>query len=153
MTRRTPLRDGQRFGLWTVIEAYPEKGKKDHARCRCDCGTVREIFRPALIAGQTKKCRKCHIRSTSVVGKIHGGWRIVSSATKARVYECTGCGTRTTRFSNSPIPPPPCAECHPTRMPCSRANAARTGISREGIRQRILRGWRPEDAVRLPRRS
>lgn len=45
---------GQKFGRWTVLKL--DKSKKRYYICRCDCGTVRSVFKGSLKNGATKSC-------------------------------------------------------------------------------------------------
>lgn len=52
-------RIGRRFGRLVVESVSRERrGKRDMimARCRCDCGTVKDVFWQALADGRTKSC-------------------------------------------------------------------------------------------------
>lgn len=48
-----PIAVGDKFTRWTVIslDARPR-----YVLCRCDCGTVREVFRQSLKKGESKSC-------------------------------------------------------------------------------------------------
>lgn len=51
------LADGAVYGRWTVIGDAPKRrGKPRLVRCRCECGTEREIQPWALINGGSKSC-------------------------------------------------------------------------------------------------
>lgn len=43
---------GKTFGRWTVL-FYDEHR---HWRCRCECGTVKNVHRANLISGTSKSC-------------------------------------------------------------------------------------------------
>lgn len=52
MGRKRVDMTGQRFGNWVCIEARPDR----KWLCRCDCGTVREVYRAKLITGISMSC-------------------------------------------------------------------------------------------------
>ncbi len=156
MTARK-LHDGQRFGRWTVLEAYPQKPKRvrrlELARCRCDCGTKKYVRRVALVHSRSAGCRKCYkpVANIAVDGVLNG-WKLVQAdrETRAYVFEHVACGTRRT-LTHRTVPPGVCGICEPSLS--SPAARARTGVSRQAIHQRIARGWSIEDATTLPRSS
>lgn len=59
----------QVFGKWTVLEYVGNM----LWRCRCECGTVSNIYGHALRAGRTKSCLKCsHKRSKETLLSRYG---------------------------------------------------------------------------------
>ena len=60
---------GQRFGRLVVIDEY-KKDKWAMCRCRCDCGTVKDIRRYSLLSGNTTSCG-C-IRRGDLTGRRFG---------------------------------------------------------------------------------
>ena len=44
---------GQHFGLWTVNGKSP---KKNYWTCKCQCGTIKDVFRGNLTQGNSKSC-------------------------------------------------------------------------------------------------
>lgn len=44
---------GQHFGLWTVIK---KASKSNYWTCKCQCGTIRDVFRGNLTQGLSKSC-------------------------------------------------------------------------------------------------
>lgn len=53
--RSNDVKDGDRFGRWTVIKAKPAPGIQQ-AICVCDCGTERVIYRSQLAQGKVSSC-------------------------------------------------------------------------------------------------
>lgn len=56
------LRDltGMRFGKLVVIERAPNRNGKTYWKCRCDCGTEKEIRGSSLTSNKpTQSCGKC----------------------------------------------------------------------------------------------
>lgn len=47
---------GRRFGRLVVLERAPSRKHKTYWKCRCDCGTEKEILRDSLLGGRTKSC-------------------------------------------------------------------------------------------------
>jgi len=49
---------GQRFGMLTVIERAPRRGKAGNARwfCRCDCGNLADHRGQHLTSGKVTAC-------------------------------------------------------------------------------------------------
>lgn len=52
-------RPGMKFGKWTVLERSRCVGTNTYYKCRCECGTVREIPQGNLAAGKSSQCRRC----------------------------------------------------------------------------------------------
>lgn len=50
--------EGTRVGRWTVLREVRKNGKK-YYECRCDCGTVKEVYYRSLEKGQSLSCG-CH---------------------------------------------------------------------------------------------
>lgn len=53
---------GARFGRWTVLERgddriTPQHTKIPRARCKCDCGTIRDVTWNSLRRGLSTSCR------------------------------------------------------------------------------------------------
>ena len=44
---------GQHFGLWTVIG---KSSKSNYWICKCQCGTIKDVFRGNLTQGKSKSC-------------------------------------------------------------------------------------------------
>lgn len=79
---------GQRFGRWTVIQRAENKGKHTMWKCRCDCGTERDVSSYCLTHGVSRSCgcykkdnpnRLTHGMSNT---QIHKEWRGI----KTRCY-------------------------------------------------------------------
>lgn len=59
---RSRFRDltGQRFGSWTVIKKTNKRASGGVVwLCKCDCGTIREVYGSNLVSGKTKSCGCC----------------------------------------------------------------------------------------------
>lgn len=63
---------GQRFGKWVVIGDAPGRGPTHpYVRCRCDCGTEKDINKGSLKRGHSNSCSGCrdysHLQNRPVV--------------------------------------------------------------------------------------
>jgi hypothetical protein len=47
---------GQRFGRWTVLYRGAKNKRRAMWRCRCDCGTVKDVGGPSLARGESRSC-------------------------------------------------------------------------------------------------
>ena len=54
---RRKFHDGQTFGKWTIITAYPSDSR--NALCRCECGRVKYVARQHLKSGASRMCQSC----------------------------------------------------------------------------------------------
>lgn len=68
---------GQKFERWTVIDTAPSKNGKKRWRCRCECGTERDVIGSDLRAGKSKSCgcltrEKAKLNKVDLTGKIFG---------------------------------------------------------------------------------
>lgn len=95
---------GQRFGSWVVIGPADKSG---YDRCRCDCGTERNVLRESLTRGVSKSCGCVHTRSEAqlkmderrkkegdLTGKQFGRWTVLRRAEKEGYFTCQcECGT------------------------------------------------------------
>jgi len=64
--RRSKIRNlsSERFGNFIVLKfSHQDKNGHRHWLCKCDCGTIKSVDGPALVAGHTKSCGKCIPRS------------------------------------------------------------------------------------------
>lgn len=50
---------GRRFGTWTVLERAENKDGAVMWKCRCDCGTVKDVRATTLKNGSSTGCMKC----------------------------------------------------------------------------------------------
>ena len=66
---------GKRFGKWTVLERVENKNGKTFWKCRCDCGTEREVYSVALTSGKSESCG-CGM-SDDLTGKRFGRLTVI----------------------------------------------------------------------------
>ena len=51
-----PVKAGDRFGEWTLLGQHVIRGKSAVEKCRCSCGTLRDIKRCVLRTGKSRSC-------------------------------------------------------------------------------------------------
>ena len=65
---------GMRFGSWTVIDTAPthitDSGNRFTMwKCKCDCGTIKNVFTNSLINGRSTSCGCNHSRMAAETAK------------------------------------------------------------------------------------
>lgn len=79
---------GRTFGSWIVIGASEKSG---YVKCRCECGTVRDVYRQSLKNGKSTSCQACanrrmagqrsqeflKKRKEQYIGQVINGWKII----------------------------------------------------------------------------
>lgn len=70
---------GKSFGRWYVESELEPRGYIKVYSCRCECGTIKEVTRQTLIAGNSNSCgclrtEQIIARSTSHNGSNHSLW-------------------------------------------------------------------------------
>ena len=68
------IKVGNRYGAWTVL-ALSDAEHPGKVLCRCDCGTVRWLFRSPLRCGRTKSCG-CHTGAQYIDYGLHAGDKV-----------------------------------------------------------------------------
>ena len=89
---------GQRFGNWLVLEELG--GGKVLCQCQCENKTTKELYKSAVISGETKSCgcmKSTYLaeRATSLEGKHFGYWEVLKCTdlhTQKYLCKCV-CGT------------------------------------------------------------
>lgn len=68
----TKIFPGDRFGHWTVLA--PSPSRRYYFSCRCDCGSVKDVYRSSLLQGTSTCCPSCSHRTPSGAKKAarHG---------------------------------------------------------------------------------
>lgn len=56
MSKIRKIKDGDKFGEWTVLKAYSSTGQKPKSLCRCSCGVEKEVSNANLRNGHSKSC-------------------------------------------------------------------------------------------------
>lgn len=70
--RTMPDLTGRRFGRLTVEERLDRRAGRWYFRCRCDCGTVREVTGSRLLADHTQSCGCLHRERLRAATTTHG---------------------------------------------------------------------------------
>lgn len=151
---------GQRFGSWVVIGPSDKSG---YDRCRCNCGTERDVLRESLTRGVSKSCGCVHTRSEAqlkmderrkkegdLTGKQFGRWTVLHRAEKEGYFTCQcECGTikdvyRHSLMSGMSTGCQHCAFAHSDAMKSAAAQksvkAKRTAI--EKYEGKTVSGWK-----------
>lgn len=98
---------GNRIGRWTVIRETRKGGKK-YYECRCDCGTVKEVYSMSLERGLSQSCgclrsEMGRNRGVDLTGKKIGKLTVLHRDSDRDGYwvcECE-CGNRKSIVSKS----------------------------------------------------
>lgn len=141
-----------------------------YALCRCGCGHKQKVAKPNLISGASKRCLSCsrrllreRARKNSLVGAKYGCWRVTAdpdcgAGIRNRRVEavCSSCGdSRTLTAGALRTRPEQCPKCYQAdltaRSLATGPATIATGLSRQGIHQRVARGWTWEEAQTLPK--
>jgi len=158
--------DGMRFGTWTILDAYPVDGKSQYARCRCDCGALRSIFRPFLRHGyivrsgrqrHTPRCQVCSSakrQPIALLGLSFGPRTVIEVDGTMVVLRCSVC-THASILDRLTVMTMRRTKTHGSCSHCSviasAAAITATGVSRQAIMSRIAHGWTREEATTLSR--
>lgn len=59
----TKISPGDRFWHWTVLA--PSPSRPCYFSCRCDCGSVKDVYRSSLLQGTSTCCPSCSHRTPS----------------------------------------------------------------------------------------
>lgn len=78
----------QKFGLWTVIDCADSRKNAENKnvrywKCRCDCGTVRDVLEQSLKQGLSKSCGCVRATKIAEVGRTMG---VTHGMTNTRLY-------------------------------------------------------------------
>lgn len=60
---------GQKFGRWTVIDVAEKRNGRIYWKCKCDCGTVREVKQQSLTSGRSTSCGCYHREEAKSIGE------------------------------------------------------------------------------------
>lgn len=76
------IEPGAKFGRWTVLRAVKKKGKR-YYECRCECGTVKEVYYRSLLTGTSQSCgcfknELQHDRAIDLSGRVFGKLTVLS---------------------------------------------------------------------------
>lgn len=88
---------GKQFGNWLVLE---ELGNgKLLCQCQCENKTVKELYKKAVLSGETKSCGCKKFEYTNIIGKQFGEWTVLECSDKLnQKYLCQcSCENKTLR--------------------------------------------------------
>lgn len=72
--RYQPVKEFAKYGRWTVVDGTPRIGDnyRRYFKCKCICGTSREVESMRLKSGLSKSCGCLHREITANIGRTHG---------------------------------------------------------------------------------
>lgn len=88
---------GKQFGNWVVLKELG--GGKVLCQCQCDNKTIKELYKKAVISGETKSCGCLRNEYKDIVGKQFGEWTVlkcVDVAEEKYLCQCS-CENKTLR--------------------------------------------------------
>lgn len=97
---------GTRIGRWTVLREVRKNGKK-YYECRCDCGTVKEVYGRSLEKGVSQSCgclarELAKDRREDLTGRRFGKLVVLCRGVKDGYWICEcDCGNRKSVRGNS----------------------------------------------------
>lgn len=77
---------GQKFGRWTVLFLGNHRGHLRYWRCRCECGTEKEIYAGSLKDGRSLSCGCLSIEKLKVIKATHGHTRGYKTTPEYRAW-------------------------------------------------------------------
>lgn len=100
---------GQRFGMWTVLEETAERDSSRNImwKCKCDCGTIRNVSGHSLRRGKSLSCGCTQLnRSVDMIGQKFGMLtvlkRVFDPNVKEILWECKcDCGNTCVRSTST----------------------------------------------------
>jgi hypothetical protein len=149
--------NGQRFGSWTIIEAYAPAPPEGQAVCQCDCGTVKRIQRGQLRHGLTKRCMRCKLAwSERLIGKKFRSLVITEVDVAGRMAtlkceRCERCIVRDLQYARGRSDRNRVGRCPYCDVVGNPTALLRTGVTRQAVFARIERGWTREEATTYPK--
>lgn len=67
----TILKNGQKFGKWTVLEYAGKDERSNHFyKCQCECGIIKNVKKSNLTSGHSKSCFKCARKRAATVKTV-----------------------------------------------------------------------------------
>lgn len=90
------IKNGDKYGEWTVIKAYSSKSPRYKSLCRCSCGVEREVMNQNLVNGTSVSCghgryetrlQKAKDRRLSRIGKENFEDKLVNGSSYYRIFE------------------------------------------------------------------
>lgn len=82
----------QKFGLWTVIDYAGSRKNSENKnvrywKCKCDCGTVRDVLEQSLKQGLSKSCGCVRSMKIAEVGRTMGVKHGMTNTRLYRIYK------------------------------------------------------------------
>lgn len=96
MAKTRKIKDGDKFGEWTVIKAYSSTSPRYKSLCRCSCGVEKEVMNQNLLNGKSVSCghgryetrlQKAKDRRLSRSGKKNFEDKLVDGSSYYRITE------------------------------------------------------------------
>lgn len=96
MAKTRKIKDGDKFGEWTVIKAYSSTSPRYMSLCRCSCGVEKEVMNQNLVNGMSTSCghgryetrlQKANARRISMAGKKNFEDKLVDGSSYYRITE------------------------------------------------------------------
>ncbi len=86
---RVTITPGVQYGRWTVLEYVGVRNENRIVRCRCTCGTIRDVIFRTLLCGRSASCgciaaEKAIARRTTEVGRRYGRWCVTKELPSRR---------------------------------------------------------------------
>lgn len=136
---------GRRFGRLVVIDEF-RSGKWPICRCRCDCGTVKDIRRYSLLSGNTTSCG-CN-RRDDITGRRFGhlvALEYIERKNRKTLWRCQCVCGRETIVDHASLTSGNTTSCgcavDPSRMLADRVDGTRLGAIRHPERKNNSSGF------------
>lgn len=90
------IKNGDKFGEWTVIKAYSSTSPRYKSLCRCSCGVEREVMNQNLVNGTSTSCghgrydtklQKANHKRLAKAGKKNFEDKLVNGSSYYRIFE------------------------------------------------------------------
>lgn len=113
----------KQFGEWTVIGETPfNKNAKPYWKCKCSCGSIKDVAQSSLINGSSTKCKECKsklmFKDDKYIGKYFGEIYVIDidkdyyNEKKRRKYICKcSCGYEFSSFPHNLVNLNKCKFC------------------------------------------
>lgn len=88
-TKTSKVKIGDHYGEWEVIDKGDKYG---HHKCRCSCGTVKDVSNANLLKGESKSCGCISNKFIDMTGEHYGEWTVLRFLGQYK-WECQcSCG-------------------------------------------------------------
>lgn len=90
------IKNGDKYGEWTVIKAYSSKSPRYKSLCRCSCGVEREVMNQNLVNGTSTSCghgrydtklQKANHKRLAKAGKANFEDNLIDGSSYYRLFE------------------------------------------------------------------